>query len=246
MTTYQFPIYIISIERARARLEKMLDGASGLGLNLRPIEGVDGKAIPADQWASFDRRGFELRNGRHALPGEYGCYASHLKAIRIFLESDAPYAVIVEDDVSFSADFGARVEAIVAVMPENSIVKLTNHRRGGFRGRVTSSLGDTVGRCIYGPQGSSACYIISRGAAEHFLKTGGVMTLPYDRALERGWGYGTRVFVSDKDVLAFGDPDTLVGTRADYRGSKFTHLRRIPAYLSSMYDNIARYVYAFL
>jgi len=187
-----------------------------------------------------------LRNGRHALPGEYGCYASHLKTIGIFLESDAPYAVIVEDDVSFSADFGARVEAIVAVMPENSIVKLTNHRRGGFRGRVTSSLGDTVGRCIYGPQGSAACYLVSRSAAERLLKKAELMTLPFDRALENGWSYGTRVFVTDKDLLPFGNPDSLIASRIDYRGSKFTRFRRIPAYLSSMYDNIARYVYAFL
>ncbi|MDS7597278.1 glycosyltransferase family 25 protein [Agrobacterium tumefaciens] len=246
MTTVQFPIYIVSIPRARARLDKILAGASGLGLDLRPIEGVDGKEIPKEQWTCFDKRGYALHNGRHALPGEYGCYASHLKALTIFLESDAPIAVVVEDDVTFPADFRERVDAILGVMPKNSIVKLTSHRRRGFRGRVTSALGDTLGRCVYGPQGSSACYIISRAAAERFLKTAGVMTLPYDRALECGWGYGTKVYVSDKDVLPFGDPDTLVGTRDDYRGSKFVQFKRVPAYLSRFYDNIARYVYAFV
>lgn len=240
-----FPIYIISIARARARLEKMLEGAAGLGLDLRPVEGVDGKAVAPADWTDFDRRGFELRNGRHALAGEYGCYASHIKALEIFLATDAPVAVIVEDDVAFTPEFSERVRAMVAVMPENAIVKLTNHRRSGFKGRKTSALGDTLGRCIYGPQGSSACYIISRGGAEQFRKAARVMTLPFDRALDCGWGYGTEVYVTDRDFLPFGDPDTLIGTRAEYRGSKFARFKRIPAYLSSFYDNIARYVYAY-
>lgn len=59
------------------------------------------------------------------------------------------------------------------------------------------------------------------------------MTLPFDRALECGWGYGTHVYVTEKDFLPFGDPDTLVGTRAEYRGSKFARFKRVPAYLSS-------------
>ncbi|MDA5635768.1 MULTISPECIES: glycosyltransferase family 25 protein [Rhizobium/Agrobacterium group] len=134
-----FPIYIISIARARARLEKMLEGAAGLGLDLRPVEGVDGKTVPPAEWADFDRRGFELRNGRHALAGEYGRYASHIKALEIFLATDAPVAVIVEDDVAFTPEFSERVKAMVAVMPENAIVKLTNHRRSGFKGRKTSA-----------------------------------------------------------------------------------------------------------
>jgi len=239
------PVYIISIARARARLEKMLEGAAGLDLDLRPVEGIDGKTVLPENWRDFDRRRFELRNGRHALPGEFGCYASHIKALEIFLSTNAPVAVIVEDDVAFTPDFSERVRAMVAIMPDDAVVKLTNHRRKGFKGRRTSAFGDTFGRCIYGPQGSSACYIVSRSAAERFLKTARVMTLPFDRALECGWGYGTNVYVSDRDFLPFGDPNTLVGTREEYKGSKFTRLRRLPAYLSSFYDNIARYIYAY-
>ncbi|MBO9657089.1 MAG: glycosyltransferase family 25 protein [Agrobacterium tumefaciens] len=240
-----FPIYIISIARARARLDKMLESASGLGLDLRPVDGVDGKSLSPNDWRDFDRRGFELRNGRYALPGEYGCYASHIKALEIFLATDAPVAVIVEDDVAFTPDFAGRIKAMITVMPDNSIVKLTNHRRSGFKGRKTTSLGDTLGRCIYGPQGSSACYLISRSAAQRFLKAARVMTLPFDRALECGWGYGTQVYVADRDFLPFGNPDTLVGTRAEYKDTKFARLKRIPAYLSNVYDSIARYVYAY-
>ncbi len=246
LPTSTFPIYIISIARAHARLEKMMDSASGLELDLRPIEGIDGKAVPPAQWTDFHKRRFELRNGRHAPPGEYGCYASHIKALEIFLATDAPVAVIVEDDVAFTPEFSDRVKAMMAIMPQNSIVKLTNHRRSGFKGRKTSALGDTFGRCIYGPQGSSACYIISRRAAERFLEKARVMTLPFDRALECGWGYGTKVYVADKDFLPFGNPDTLVGTRAEYRLNKFFPLKRVPAYLGSFYDSAARYVYAYL
>lgn len=240
-----FPVYIISIARARARLEKMLEGASGLDLDLRPVDGVDGKTIAPENWRDFDRSGFELRNGRHALPGEYGCYASHIKALELFLSTDAPVAVVVEDDVAFTPDFSERVKAIVAIMPDDAIVKLTNHRRKGFKGRGTSAVGDSFGRCIYGPQGSSACYIISRRAAQRFLNAARVMTLPFDRALECGWGYGTKVYVTDKDFLPFGDPNTLVATRAEYKKSKFARIKRVPAYLSSFYDNIARYIYAY-
>ena len=36
--------------------------------------------------------------GRGLQPGEVGCYLSHKKAIEQFLSTDAPYAIVFEDD----------------------------------------------------------------------------------------------------------------------------------------------------
>lgn len=241
----KMPIYAIFIARARERMEAQQGQANALHLDFRPVQGVDGKTVPPVQWEGFSRVRSRLRAGRDILPGEYGCYRSHVAALSAFVASGEPYATIVEDDVVFVEGLEERLLAIARTMPADAIVKVTNHRHRGFRRKFTTALGDAVGRCHFGPQGSSACYVVSRQGAMRFLERASVMTQPYDKALECGWGYGTRVYVTGKDFMPYGLPDSLVGTRDDYRSSKHARLKRLPAFVMRLFDHIARFVYAF-
>lgn len=241
-----FAVYVATIERARPRLEKLLKSADGLGLDIRPINGVDGKTIDEKDWVHINRLGFNLATGRTPLPGEYGCYASHLIAMETFLKDGGDFAIIVEDDVIFEEDTRQRFEEIISVAPNDALIKLTCHRRRGFHVKKTYPNGVTFGRYLCGPQGSSACYLISRSAAQKFLKTSGKMTLPFDRAIDNGWSNGLNILNIPQDIFKFGAPDTLVGTHSQYRATKFNRILRIPSYLNSAYGNVARVIYAYL
>jgi glycosyl transferase family 25 len=241
-----FSIYVVTIARARERVEKLLQSAEGTGLDIRPINGVDGKALPEKDWTKLARKRFMIRSGRTPLAGEYGCYASHLIAMEQFLKDGGEFAVIVEDDVRFDAEAKEQFEKLIAVAPKNSLIKLTCHRRRGFHAKKTFDNGITLGRYFFGPQGSSACYLISRQAAEAFLRRSAKMTAPFDRAIENGWDNGINVLNTDRDILNFGEQGTMIASIQDYRSTKFHPILRIPSYLKGFYDNIARLAYAVL
>lgn len=241
-----FPIYILSIKRAKHRLDAIVEATKGLDLDLRPIEGVDGSLIDRKDWTAIKPIQFAINTGRIPMPGEYGCYASHIRAMETFLQTDEPVALICEDDIVLDADTKRKIENIISAMPRHSVVKLTCHRRRGFVKREENDNGVTFGRYLCGPQASSAAYLVSRSAALRFVKKHSKMCMPFDRTLEEGWRTGINILNVEADVFEFGKVGSIVNMPGGYRKSKFFPLFRIPSYLRSAYDNVARIIYAYI
>ncbi|MCJ7993713.1 glycosyltransferase family 25 protein [Rhizobium cremeum] len=239
--------YVINLDRSIERWRSLIAQTAQFGMQFVRVVGVDGAAIPAQQRTDIDERAFLRQNGRLMLDGEYGCYRSHLKALSTFLESDDDAAIIIEDDVEVPPELIERAEAILAAVPEAELVKLLNHRSRWFRLRATSRLGDRIGRCLHGPQGSAACYLVTRTGAEKLLRNIRVMSYPLDIALERGWQNGVNVFTV-KDNIARLSPTTSkmteIGTRADYRKRKFRGPRRAITHLMRALEYTRRIRYA--
>ena len=181
----ELPVLLINIERAAARRAAIERQASELGIKVEPVPGVDGGLVPREQWVGVDAELFRRRNGRTILPGEYGCYRSHLVAFRQLVDSGRPAALIIEDDVALSRDLMDRAQAIVDMAPGDCLIKLVNHRTVAFRPMFKSSKGDEVGLACFGPMGSSACYLVTLGAARKLLQGMANQSLPLDNALDR-------------------------------------------------------------
>lgn len=98
----------------------------------------------------MDDAAFRRNTGRLMLPGEYGCYRSHIKALNAFLATADDLALIVEDDVELCADLRDRVQAAFEAVTDAGVIKFFNHRVVGFRKTNTSSRGDDIGRAIHG------------------------------------------------------------------------------------------------
>lgn len=246
MPSQPLPLYVINIDRAADRMAELQKEAQDLGIALERVAGVDGTRIPAEARENVDERLFFRRNGRTMLGGEYGCYKSHMLAYRRLADSGLPAAVIVEDDVALDATLLDRAAAILEAVPDVDLVKLVNHRSGGFRALAASARGDALGRCLVGPQGSAACYLVTRAGAQKLLASMQVMSLPLDMALERGWVNAMDVLTTNTNIIAFGSlrQDTMIGTRADYRAVKVPQWRRWPAHLFRLRDGLSRFVYA--
>ncbi|PZU83018.1 MAG: glycosyl transferase family 25 [Shinella sp.] len=221
--------YVINLDRSIERWRCLTAQAAQFGMQFMRVSGIDGASIPSEQRTEIDEPAFLRQNGRLMLAGEYGCYRSHLKALSTFLEGDNDAAIIIEDDVEVPPKLFERAEAILEAVPDAELVKLLNHRSRWFRPRATSRLGDRVGRCLHGPQGSAACYLVTRKGAEKLLRSIRIMSYPLDIALERGWQNGVNVFTV-KDNIAHLSPTTSkmteIGTRADYKKRKFKGPRR--------------------
>jgi len=243
-------IYVINLDRCTERWARMRSQAIQFGLNIVRVAAIDGHSVDDEQRVGFHPRSFYFHNGRTILAGEYGCYRSHLLALETFVLSGESMAIVVEDDVDLNPGLIPRaVEAVGAVSSARSggrVIKLANHRKVGFRALASTVHGDVVGRCRHGPQGSAACYIVTRQAALNLLQTMDTMLLPYDVALERGWSTGVETFSTEDNLVEFSPHrrDTTIGKRAHYRAVKPHFMLRITTHWFRVHDQVRRWFYA--
>lgn len=239
-------IYVINLDRSPQRWERLHGQAGRFGLNVIRIAAVDGATVPESDWVGFDPRQFMYHNGRKSLPGEYGCYRSHMMALQRFVESGDEAGLIIEDDLDLNPQLIPRALAALKAVPGAGLVKLVSHRRTAFRPASRTTENDVIGRCLHGPQGSAACYAVTRRAAQALLIALKPMQLPYDVALERGWATGVETFSTQTDLAGFSPfrRETTIGTRASYRATKKHFMLRMTTHWFRTHDQIRRWFYA--
>ena len=161
-----------------------------LGLPFERLPAVVGKEVP--DWEKLvDLPAYAWRNRLDApRAGEVGCYLSHLKAMETFLRTDAPWCVILEDDVEVLPAC-AEVLRSLAEKDDWDLVKLFNFHAGmpvtkrALAGghRLVAHLTRTT---------SSAAYVVNRRAAETLLQSMRPISEQVDHALDRPWETGLR------------------------------------------------------
>jgi glycosyl transferase family 25 len=239
-------IYVINLDRSRDRWERLCRQAVEYDLHITRIPAIDGRIIAEAERVDFHPHSFIYHNGRKLLAGEYGCYRSHLIALEQFVASGDRMAIIMEDDVELNERLIPRAIAAMESVQGARLVKLVNHRLVGFKSIRETAENDVVGRCLHGPQGSAACYIVNRKAAKKLLTTLKPMLLPYDVALERGWSTGVETFTTLENLVDFSPhrADTTIGKRVHYRAVKRHFLLRATAHWFRTCDQLRRWRYA--
>jgi glycosyl transferase, family 25 len=248
MSSQFLPIYLINVDRATDRMAEVLRQSAALSIEINRVPGIDGLASPRDQWIDVDERKFLRQHGRRILPGEYGCYRSHLLALQRFLASGHEAAIVMEDDTRLDDRFLRRANSARAAMPGADVIKFVNHRWKGFITSRLSGEGDGLGRCLFGPQGSTACYLVTRSGAQKISNRLRIMSLPWDVAIERGWQTGTSIYSTRTDLAGFTQfrRKTMIGTRKTYLAAKLPPWQRVPAYLFRTIDFFRRLAYVVL
>lgn len=185
------PIYVINLDRDVERMASLAGSLQALGLPYQRIPAVLGKQVP--DWEKLVDA--DLYGARNRLPmpraGEVGCYLSHLKAMEEFLRTDAPWCVILEDDVEVRP---ACVEVLAALGRQDDwdLVKLFCFHSGlPVRKRALTAEHHLVVHLTRTT--SSAAYAVNRRAAEILLRSMRPITEQVDHALERPWETGLRV-----------------------------------------------------
>lgn len=239
------PVYVINLERSRERWEALKKRADKLGLFLRRVEAVDGRNLTADQLNNFDEVSFRRFHGKTPLPGEVGCYFSHLKALQIIADSDDDCAVIIEDDVVFADDFSIVLEELADIQGWD-VIKLINNRVKFFQSKYVTIGGADVGRCMHGPLGCAGGYMVTREGAGALLANISTMQLPYDVALERGWAGNYRVYLVKDAIIELANElgSTILEGGASYKRVRFPAWKRLGALRFRVTDYIRRMIYA--
>ena len=183
-------IYVINLDRDAERMASIRANLEALGLAFERLPAVMGKDVP--EWEKLvDLPAYAWRNRLDSpRAGEVGCYLSHLKAMETFLRTDAPWCVILEDDVEVLPAC-AEVLRSLAEKDDWDLVKLFNFHSGmpvtkrALAGghRLVAHLTRTT---------SSAAYAVNRRAAESLLKSMRPISEQVDHALDRPWETGLR------------------------------------------------------
>jgi len=166
------------------------DNLTRFGLSFERLPAVMGKDVP--EWEKLaDLTTYAWRN-RLDVPraGEVGCYLSHLKAMKTFLQTDAPWCVILEDDVEVLPACKEVLRSL-AERDDWDLVKLFNFHSGiPLKKRKLAGGHHLVVHLMRTT--SSAAYVVNRHAAETLLKSMHPITEQVDHALDRPWETGLR------------------------------------------------------
>jgi glycosyl transferase family 25 len=183
-------IYVINLDRDTERMASIRANLDSLGMPFERLPAIMGKDVP--DWEKLvDLSTYAWRN-RLDMPraGEVGCYLSHLVAMETFLKTDAPWCVILEDDVEVLPAC-ADVLRSLAEKDDWDLVKLFNFHSGmPVKKRALGSAHHLVVHLTRTT--SSAAYVVNRRAAESLLRSMHPITEQVDHALDRPWETGLR------------------------------------------------------
>ena len=101
MTQDQFDYYVINLDKDKVRWDRINQHLVDIGVSAQRISAVYAADLPVEGIQSVYTGAVNKQQFFMPLkPAEIGCFMSHLKTMKTFLEtSDKPYAVILEDDV---------------------------------------------------------------------------------------------------------------------------------------------------
>jgi len=177
----QIPVFVINLDRAAQRLERMDAELGALGVSYERLPAVDGSAITADFIKTFAPVK-SWRQRRRPAPSQVGCYLSHVRALELIRDRGLERACILEDDVVFAPDFPSFLDAAAPWPDGTDVLKLEIAGVADkLRALVIGRTGSRKFAFIQsGGQFGAAAYIVTASGAEKMLADLKVMTAGYD------------------------------------------------------------------
>lgn len=239
----QLQTYVINLDRSKDRWDAIAQQLQGLGLPFTRIPAVDGKQASPEQRACLDETSYQKKHGKPSLPGELGCYLSHVKAIQTFLLSDALFALILEDDAIFAEGFVDAVHELMQHPKRWDMVKLS----GVHSGTPVSvhplnkkyALSVMFSKCT-----CSSAYLINRTAAQAYSDKLLPMMLPYDHEFDLGWKYRIKVRAVTPFPVIHNEAVATTIVSGSVPNMKFSGRKRWPTHWYRLCTEISRFIYA--
>lgn len=232
--------WVINLDRSPERLAAISAQLEGLGLPWTRQRAVDAKAFTPEQQALLDVAEYHRKHGKEPVPGELGCYLSHVEVMQAFLTGPHEYALILEDDADLLPELPAVLAALEACPQRWDMVKLSavhsGHPQPYLRLTPGCELTVMMSRCT----GSSA-YLINRRAAQQYLKGLLPMSLPYDHVFDQGWVFDLKIRLTNPPPI--GHPQDNATTIVMPSKRKFPWFKRLPAFAYRAGNEWNRFLY---
>lgn len=170
--------FYINMTRDMDRRLFMEEQLSRVGLDAERIA-----AVTPDDLTDADRAEIRRIDAASSKTRAFCITLSHLKAMQALLASDAPQALIMEDDVMLSKRLPAFLAAFDASPPTADLLRIeTSHHLLRLKPAEGTVLGFDICRA-YSFEGGRAGYILTRHAAETIVSGRDVRRVPHDIAM---------------------------------------------------------------
>ena len=185
--------WVINLDRSAQRLEMISQRLNDLQIPWQRVPAVNGIALHLDTDARLDMAEFGARHGKPPLPGELGCYLSHVQALNAFLNTNDEFALILEDDVELGPDLPNVIQQLLMHRERWDLIKLSGiHSGHPLRIQWLPDQRHSISISTTSYTGAS-CYLVNRGAAMVMVNNLLPMKIPYDLAYDRGWETGLKI-----------------------------------------------------
>ncbi|MEO0669636.1 MAG: glycosyltransferase family 25 protein [Pseudomonadota bacterium] len=110
----EITVLLINLDSSPDRLKAAETALAAQATACMRIPAIDGRHTPVEDVPTYDAAATLRYFGRALNGGEVGAFQSHLRALSTFLDSGAPYGLILEDDMDPDAQAIAFVSGILA------------------------------------------------------------------------------------------------------------------------------------
>ena len=195
--------YVINLDASKKRLDKFKAAFNKTKLKIERISAVDGNLIDIEAFSDNDM--CQKQMGRGMQPGEVGCYLSHKKAIEQFLSTDAPYAIIFEDDAIPDEGFEDVLYAIIEkFLNYNSSAVAVNLGALDFKySSKVLPINNRILRCAHRFPMLATAVLWTRSGAKTFLDNASPITMPYDNFLRYLFSGTNTAFSIQPPIIRF-------------------------------------------
>ncbi len=196
------------------------------GLIIKFLDARDGRAGVDQFFKAYDEEQFLLQTGRQAVPGEIGCYASHVAAWEMCVAGGEP-VVVLEDDAQLAANFVAALRQCERFIEECGFIRLQTEWKG--RKKLLLQAGDGFSLYRYSKYPHSAAgYVITPRVARVFCRESAVLSAPVDVFMKKFWEhkqpmYGLAPYPVDESVRS---RSSMIGGRPKAAKSLGLRIRR--------------------
>lgn len=237
-------VRLINLPRSTVRRQQMQQRLSDLGLAYSLFPAIDGRAEQQRLYQQVDVAAFQRNVGRDVLPGEIGCYHSHIEVWRQFLASGDEVLLVLEDDVVFGPDFMNALHEALRIKASWDFLKLNKIRAQqpvpqGLVGpyRLNAYLGTATG---------FGAYLLKRETVQKLLPRMLPITRPIDHELDRIHVHQLRHFGLEPFPSHVRDDNQSTITGQSFNAvTKYPWYRRMPCYRLRLSNQLGRLLYLF-
>lgn len=180
--------YVINMDSAPDRMAHMKAELDRLDIPFIRQVGVVGAKLEQPH-ADFSVWSYKYLHGRSWAPRELGCYLSHVECLKKFIESDAEYALILEDDVTLNDALVSLIATAFKYRCDWNMLRLSTVNHGKWWS-VRHMFGEfNLAICLTREKGAGG-YLVDRRAASQMIRYLLPMRLAWDIAFDLEWFLG--------------------------------------------------------
>ena len=211
--TEELRCYVINLDSSTKRLDGFNAAFKKTKLNIERVSAVDGKLIDIEAFS--DENLCKKQMGRGLQPGEVGCYLSHKKVIEQFLSTNAPYAIVFEDDAIPNEGFEQTVITIIdKFLKHNNSTAAVNLGAMDFKysSKILAMNGNVL-RCTHRFPMLATAVLWTRQGAKTFLESALPITMPYDNFLRYLFSGTNTAFSIQPPIIRFSGVESDIAAR---------------------------------